>query len=108
MKLWPGDLRDFGDRGGSWQAFGCLVQRPLQEYPSRREPGKHPQNQQISLTVATNGSRLRRFRSYPRGIGSSPVTGVPANETGPSTESLTVAASLTSWGFEMVKTMAPL
>src|SRR6185437_6650354 len=61
------------------------------------------------LPSARNGTELTRY-SVPDPVpiaGSMPTTGSPASETGPSTASLTVAASLTSWGLEMTTAIAP-
>ena len=59
--------------------------------------------------LARNGTEFTKYAlPVPVPIaGSIPTTGLPARETGPTTESLTVAASATSCGLEMTSAIAP-
>jgi hypothetical protein len=63
----------------------------------------------LLLPFAKNGTEFTRY-SVPVPVpiaGSSPTTGLPARETGPSTVSLSVASSATSCALEIARTIAP-
>ena len=63
----------------------------------------------LLLPLARNGTEFTRYSApVPVPIaGSSPTTGLPARETGPSTVSLSVVSSATSCALEITRAIAP-